>query len=156
MTSKPSPIEDNFEMKAMKSMGAMEDSDAMFSFGVLVNIHILGNVPVYHGTKLKVLDRRVRIRELVFICSWGRIYSSSITFRNTAGAKNPQAVAFCVLDQTYQCFTNVALKVIKTRYISTLRGNSIECNIYGTVDFIFGNAAVVLQNCNTLQETLPT
>ncbi|KAG5070973.1 hypothetical protein JHK86_006184 [Glycine max] len=116
----------------------------------------LGNVPVYHGTKLKVLDRRVRIRELVFICSWGRIYSSSITFRNTAGAKNHQAVAFCVLDQTYQCFTNVALKVIKTHYISTRRGNSIECNIYGTVDFIFGNAAVVLQNFNTLQETLPT
>ncbi|KAL7235268.1 hypothetical protein ACSBR1_018711 [Camellia fascicularis] len=23
-----------------------------------------------------------------------------------------------------------------------------ECNIYGTVDFIFGNAAVVFQNCN--------
>ncbi|KAF8407017.1 hypothetical protein HHK36_006139 [Tetracentron sinense] len=25
-----------------------------------------------------------------------------------------------------------------------------ECNIYGTIDFIFGNAAVVLQNCNIL------
>ena len=27
-----------------------------------------GTVPVYHGTKLKVLDRRVRITELVLRC----------------------------------------------------------------------------------------
>ena len=40
MTSKPSPIEDNFEMKAMKSMGAMEDSDAMFSFGVCFKLKL--------------------------------------------------------------------------------------------------------------------
>ena len=28
----------------------------------------LGNVPVYHGTKLKVLDRKVRITELMLKC----------------------------------------------------------------------------------------
>jgi len=28
----------------------------------------LGNVPMYHGTKLKVLDRKVRITELMLKC----------------------------------------------------------------------------------------
>ncbi|TKY55966.1 Cactin protein [Spatholobus suberectus] len=38
MASKPAPSKDNFEMKAMKSMGAMEDGDAMFGSGAEVNL----------------------------------------------------------------------------------------------------------------------
>ncbi|KAJ1377316.1 putative cactin-like isoform X4 [Sesbania bispinosa] len=37
MASRPTPSEDNFEMKAMKAMGAMEDGDAMFGLVRLVD-----------------------------------------------------------------------------------------------------------------------
>lgn len=37
-----------------------------------------------------------------------------------------------------------------TLYAHSNRQFYRECDIYGTVDFIFGNSAVVLQNCNIL------
>ncbi|KAJ7976862.1 cactin [Quillaja saponaria] len=38
MASKPAPSEDNFEIKAMKVMGAMEEGDAVFGSGAEVNL----------------------------------------------------------------------------------------------------------------------
>lgn len=38
MASKPTPPEDNFELKAMKAMGAMEEGDAVFGSGAEVNL----------------------------------------------------------------------------------------------------------------------
>ncbi|XP_059665282.1 splicing factor Cactin [Cornus florida] len=38
MVSRPSPSEDNLEMKAMKAMGAMEEGDAVFGSGSEVNL----------------------------------------------------------------------------------------------------------------------
>ena len=41
MASKPTPAEDNFElkaMKAMKAMGAIEEGDAVFGSGAEVNL----------------------------------------------------------------------------------------------------------------------
>ncbi|KAM7261059.1 hypothetical protein ACFE04_026534 [Oxalis oulophora] len=71
----------------------------------------------------------------------------SLTIRNTAGAKNHQAVALrsgSDLSVFYKCsFEGYQ----DTLYVHSNRQFYRECNIYGTVDFIFGNAAVVLQNC---------
>ncbi|KAK7337725.1 hypothetical protein VNO77_18311 [Canavalia gladiata] len=72
----------------------------------------------------------------------------NITFRNTAGAINHQAVALrsgADLSAFYYCsFEGYQ----DTLYTHSLRQFYRNCDIYGTVDFIFGNAAVVLQECN--------
>ncbi|KAM7493817.1 hypothetical protein LguiB_028426 [Lonicera macranthoides] len=74
--------------------------------------------------------------------------AKDITFRNTAGAEKYQAVAFrSSSDQSvfYKCsfegFQN-------TLYIHSNRQFYMECNITGTTDFIFGNAAGVFESCN--------
>ncbi|KAI9101430.1 hypothetical protein K1719_023912 [Acacia pycnantha] len=73
-----------------------------------------------------------------------------ITFRNTAGPEKGQAVALrsaSDLSVFYRCSIE--------GYQDTLRVESQrqfyrDCRIFGTVDFIWGNAAVVLQNCTIL------
>ncbi|KAG6628638.1 hypothetical protein I3843_14G028900 [Carya illinoinensis] len=71
-----------------------------------------------------------------------------ITIRNTAGAANHQAVALrsgSDLSVFYKCsFEGYQ----DTLYVHSNRQFYRECDIYGTVDFIFGNSAVVLQKCN--------
>ncbi|KAL8155548.1 putative pectinesterase/pectinesterase inhibitor 20 [Apium graveolens] len=72
----------------------------------------------------------------------------NMTIRNTAGAKNFQAVALrsgADLSAFYRCsFEGYQ----DTLYAHSLRQFYRECDIYGTIDFILGNAAVVVQNCN--------
>ncbi|KAI4356757.1 hypothetical protein L6164_000750 [Bauhinia variegata] len=84
-----------------------------------------------------------------------RFIARDITFRNTAGPTNHQAVAFrsgSDLSVFYRCsFEGYQ----DTLYVHSERQFYRECNIYGTVDFIFGNAAAVLQNCNIYARNPP-
>ncbi|TXG71353.1 hypothetical protein EZV62_006288 [Acer yangbiense] len=71
-----------------------------------------------------------------------------ITVRNTAGAFKGQAVAL-LSGAHYSTFYRCSFEGYQdTLYVFSMRQFYRECDIYGTVDFIFGNAAVVLQNCN--------
>ncbi|KAK6120180.1 hypothetical protein DH2020_046086 [Rehmannia glutinosa] len=72
----------------------------------------------------------------------------NITFRNTAGPSKHQAVAVrngADLSTFYSCSFEAYQD---TLYVHSLRQFYKECDIYGTVDFIFGNAAAVFQDCN--------
>ncbi|MED6151767.1 hypothetical protein PIB30_085625, partial [Stylosanthes scabra] len=77
-----------------------------------------------------------------------RFIGRGITFKNTAGAINHQAVALrsgSDLSVFYQCsFEGYQ----DTLYVHAAKQFYRECDIYGTVDFIFGDATAVFQNCN--------
>ncbi|MBA0835760.1 hypothetical protein Goarm_008020 [Gossypium armourianum] len=71
-----------------------------------------------------------------------------ITFQNTAGPSKHQAVALRVgsdLSAFYRCDI---LAYQDTLYVHSLRQFYSQCLVAGTVDFIFGNAAAVLQDCD--------
>lgn len=72
------------------------------------------------------------------------------TVRNTAGSSGHQAVAVRVsADQV--AFDSCSFDSFQdTLYAHTLRQFYTNCTVYGTVDFIFGNAAAVFQSCNII------
>ncbi|XP_074354239.1 putative pectinesterase/pectinesterase inhibitor 20 [Apium graveolens] len=72
----------------------------------------------------------------------------NMTIRNTAGASNYQAVAVRSNADTSTFYRCSFEAYQDTLYTHSLRQFYRECDIYGTIDFIFGNAAVVFQNCN--------
>ncbi|KAF7850873.1 hypothetical protein BT93_L4892 [Corymbia citriodora subsp. variegata] len=76
-----------------------------------------------------------------------RFIARDITFSNTAGPLRGQAVALrsaSDLSVFYRC----AIQGYQdTLFVHSQRQFYSQCYIYGTVDFIFGNAAVVFQNC---------
>ncbi|KAF7840657.1 pectinesterase-like [Senna tora] len=74
--------------------------------------------------------------------------AQDIWFQNTAGPENHQAVALRVggdLSVINRCRIDAFQDSL---YAHTNRQFYRDCFITGTIDFIFGNAAVVLQKCN--------
>ncbi|KAI7733285.1 hypothetical protein M8C21_033703 [Ambrosia artemisiifolia] len=77
-------------------------------------------------------------------------WARGITFQNTAGASGLQAVALLVgadLAAFYECGVE---GYQDTLYVHSGRQFFIKCMVKGTIDFIFGNAAVVFQLCHIM------
>ncbi|XP_073138195.1 pectinesterase/pectinesterase inhibitor PPE8B-like [Henckelia pumila] len=82
----------------------------------------------------------VQIRAAGFIAKY-------ITFENTAGPEMQQAVALSSHGHHsafYRCRFSGYQDTLNPQYYTQFYR---ECKIYGTVDFIFGNAKVLFQNC---------
>ncbi|RZC54010.1 hypothetical protein C5167_012870 [Papaver somniferum] len=95
-----------------------------------------------------VIDGATTLSSATFGVSGDGFWARDMTFENTAGPAKEQAVALRVssdLSAFYRCsFRGYQ----DTLLLHSQRQFYRDCDIYGTVDYIFGNAAAVLQNCN--------
>ncbi|XP_059632845.1 pectinesterase-like [Cornus florida] len=71
-----------------------------------------------------------------------------ITIMNSAGPAKHQAVALLVGSDKSVIYRCSIIGYQDTLFTHSQRQFYAETDIYGTVDFIFGNSAVVFQNCN--------
>nr|GMC71028.1 pectinesterase 3 [Ipomoea batatas] len=113
------------------------------------------NVMMYGAGKGKTIitgstnfiDGTPTFKTATFAVAGKGFIARDITFQNTAGAEKHQAVAMrSGSDQSlfYRCSFDAYQD---TLYAHSNRQFYRDCDITGTVDFIFGNAAVVFQNC---------
>ncbi|KAM2268312.1 hypothetical protein ACFX1S_046445 [Malus domestica] len=98
------------------------------------NLSFVDGTPTFSTATFAVTGKGFIVKDMRFI--------------NTAGAIKHQAVAFrsgSDLSVYYRCSFD---GFQDTLYAHSNRQFYRECDITGTIDFIFGNAAVVFQNCN--------
>ncbi|XP_006828577.2 probable pectinesterase/pectinesterase inhibitor 47 [Amborella trichopoda] len=114
------------------------------------NLMVIGdgiNRTVVTGNR-SVVDGWTTFNSATFAVMGERFIAMDITICNTAGPEKHQAVALrnsADLSAFYRCsFQGYQ----DTLYTHSLRQFYRNCDVYGTVDFIFGNSAAVLQNCN--------
>ncbi|GJU33643.1 probable pectinesterase/pectinesterase inhibitor 12 [Tanacetum coccineum] len=116
------------------------------------NIVLLGegnDITIISGNR-SMVDGWTTFRSATVAVSGEGFLARDIGFYNMAGAEKHQAVALRInadLAAVYRC---VISGYQDTLYVHSFRQFYRECDIYGTIDYIFGNAAVVFQGCNII------
>ncbi|VFQ59613.1 unnamed protein product [Cuscuta campestris] len=95
-----------------------------------------------------VVDGWTTFRSATVAAVGNGFLAKGITFENYAGPEKHQAVAVRSGSDLSAFFNCSFVAYQDTLYVHSLRQFFRDCDIYGTVDFIFGNAAAVFQNCN--------
>ncbi|KAK9071180.1 hypothetical protein SSX86_009748 [Deinandra increscens subsp. villosa] len=116
------------------------------------NIVLLGDgrdATIISGNR-SVVDGWTTFRSATVAVSGEGFLARDIGFYNFAGPEKHQAVALRInadLAAVYRCTIS---GYQDTLYVHSFRQFYRECDIYGTIDYIFGNAAVVFQGCNII------
>ncbi|CAH8295105.1 unnamed protein product [Eruca vesicaria subsp. sativa] len=95
-----------------------------------------------------IFDNITTFHTASFAATGAGFIARDITFENWAGPAKHQAVALRIGSDHAVIYRCNIIGYQDTLYVHSNRQFFRECDIYGTVDFIFGNAAVVLQNCS--------
>ncbi|KAA8533601.1 hypothetical protein F0562_030965 [Nyssa sinensis] len=95
-----------------------------------------------------VSDHTTTFHTASFAATGNGFIARDMTFENWAGPSKHQAVALRVGADHAVVYRCNIIGYQDTLYVHSQRQFYRECDVYGTVDFVFGNAAVVLQNCN--------
>lgn len=75
-----------------------------------------------------------------------------LAIENTAGPQKHQAVALRISADLAAMYRCTITGYQDTLYVHSFRQFYRECDIFGTIDYIFGNAAVVFQACNIVSQ----
>lgn len=116
------------------------------------NIVFIGDgsdVTLITGSR-SVADGWTTFRSATVAVSGDGFLARGISFENTAGPEKHQAVALRIsadLSALYKC---VVLGFQDSLYVHSFRQFFRECDIFGTIDYIFGNAAAIFQGCSII------
>nr|POF26653.1 putative pectinesterase/pectinesterase inhibitor 54 [Quercus suber]POF26654.1 putative pectinesterase/pectinesterase inhibitor 54 [Quercus suber] len=101
---------------------------------------ILGDDCVAKGSSLAA--------SATFTITGNGFIARDIGFHNTAGPQGEQALAVYIASDHSVLFRCSIAGYQDSLYAVVLHQFYRECDIYGTIDFIFGNAVAVFQSCN--------
>ncbi|KAG0498228.1 hypothetical protein HPP92_002919 [Vanilla planifolia] len=93
-----------------------------------------------------VYDKLTTFHTATFAATGAGFIMKEMTIENSAGPEKHQAVALRIGADRAVVYHCSIIGYQDTLYVHSLRQFYRECDVYGTVDFIFGNAAVVIQN----------
>ncbi|XP_058181299.1 pectinesterase-like, partial [Rhododendron vialii] len=118
--------------------------------GSMKNLMLVGDgigATIVTGSK-NVHDGSTTFGSATFSISGDGFIARGMTFVNSAGPQKYQAVALRSSSDHSVFYSCSFVGYQDTLYVDTQRQFYRDCDIYGTIDFVFGNAVAMFQNCN--------